>query len=371
MKVLYLSPYFDAHSGYAKAAQDEILAMDSVDIDVVPRPLIYSQNRCEVPPRILELEQKSMLGTTHCIQYTLPQHMTFNGRLKKNIGRFEVESSNFRSSSWTSHANCMDELWTVHESQEEVLINSGITSTIKTVAHPINTNRFNDLIDTPKNDTFSFYFIGEYSKRKNLEALIRAFHLEFSPQEPVELYIKTHMPGMDVPAMGKFFNDMVAKIKTELKLYVRRDGTPAIDMYKRENFFIHNMSDEEIRKFHTSNHALVCPSYGEGWCLPVVDAMSCGNPVIATGLDTFKNWPICPVMSTTTKVYGMHERTFTDLYTGSQSWEEISLCDLMSNMREVYENSDYRKRLCREGREAVQQYSYTAIGERILKLLED
>ena len=39
--------------------------------------------------------------------------------------------------------------------------------------------------------TFNFAFVGEFIERKNLKALIQAFHMEFSCDEPVNLFIKT------------------------------------------------------------------------------------------------------------------------------------------------------------------------------------
>ncbi len=38
-------------------------------------------------------------------------------------------------------------------------------------------------------NTFNFGFIGEFTERKNIQALARAFHSEFDYDEPVNLYV--------------------------------------------------------------------------------------------------------------------------------------------------------------------------------------
>ena len=58
MKVLYIGHYRDV-SGWARAASDYILAMDSVGIDVVCRPIKLNASVAPIHPRVEELENKS------------------------------------------------------------------------------------------------------------------------------------------------------------------------------------------------------------------------------------------------------------------------------------------------------------------------
>ena len=104
MKVLYIGCYRDG-TGWAQAATDYILSMDSAGIDVVPRPLKLNANDPPLPNRILELEKKDSLGSDICIQHVLPHMMDYNTRFKKNIGLYASETSNFSGSNWARKIN--------------------------------------------------------------------------------------------------------------------------------------------------------------------------------------------------------------------------------------------------------------------------
>ena len=57
MKVLYIGNYRDG-TGWGNACIGNMLAMDSVGIDVVPRAISFEQMDKPYPERIKELEQK-------------------------------------------------------------------------------------------------------------------------------------------------------------------------------------------------------------------------------------------------------------------------------------------------------------------------
>ena len=61
MKVLYIGHYRE-DTGWAQAARDYILAMDSVGIDVVCRNVTLTQWSEDIPQRIKHLESKNSEG---------------------------------------------------------------------------------------------------------------------------------------------------------------------------------------------------------------------------------------------------------------------------------------------------------------------
>ena len=95
MKVLFVGHYREG-TGWGNAAIDYILAMDSAGIDVVCRPIKLNSRNVDLPERILELENKSSSGSDVCIQNVLPHHMDYNGRFKKNIALYFIETSSFQ-----------------------------------------------------------------------------------------------------------------------------------------------------------------------------------------------------------------------------------------------------------------------------------
>jgi len=47
---------------------------------------------------------------------------------------------------------------------------------------------------------------------------------------------------------------------------------------------LHSVSDEELRLLYGGSLALLMPSLWEGFGLPVIEAMACGTPVVASNI---------------------------------------------------------------------------------------
>lgn len=65
-----------------------------------------------------------------------------------------------------------------------------------------------------------------------------------------------------------------------------------IDYFKKLNlknniFYFKNISDKDLILFYNTAHALVCPSFYEGFGFPVLEAMSSGCLVLASKMPTF------------------------------------------------------------------------------------
>ena len=109
MKVLYINNYKDG-TGWSNAGINNILALDSAGIDVVPRAITFEDQHHDYPERIKELEQTPTNGCTVCIQHTLPHLYSYDYR-SKNIGCLDTERSHFKVTGWQYYINLMDEVW--------------------------------------------------------------------------------------------------------------------------------------------------------------------------------------------------------------------------------------------------------------------
>lgn len=367
MKILYLGHYREA-SGWGQAARDYILAMDSVGIDVVPRCVYVGNPTAQLPNRIIELEKKSSKNCDICIQHVLPQLMVYNGNFKKNIALFASETDTLIPSNWAQYINMMDEAWVInsimaYEYQTELNI------PIHVVPHACDVNKYkknHKPLDIPELDgNFVFYFIGELNRRKNLAALVRAFHVEFHNTEPVSLLIKVGCPGLSQEQIVQNVVDMCTTTKKHLKLY------PSVDMYKDEIILPVKLSEDEMGSLHKTGHCFVMPSHGEAWCIPAMDALGYGNPVISTygtGMDDFvvdgENGFIAE--SSLEPCFGMSD-TFTWLNTGWENWRSVNIESLKKNMRKCYEELD--KKIKQHAAETPNKFSYEVVGNRIKELL--
>jgi len=375
MKVLYIGCYRDG-TGWAQAATDYILSMDSVGIDVVPRPLKLNANDPLLPNRILELEKKDSLGSDICIQHVLPHMMDYNTRFKKNIGLYASETSNFSGSNWARKINCMDEAWVINEQMVDAAKESGVNVPIKIVPHATNFSKFESnhkKINIPNiKNSFVFYFIGEMNNRKNLAAFIKAFHLEFDPNEPVSILIKSNRYGMSPEECAMEIKNVCDKIKLSLKKYKN------IEDYKEDLIITDYLSEEELYGLHRACDCFVMPSYGEAWSIPAFDAMGFGKTPICSntgGMADYLGGAGILVEGRWEPVFGMSD-TFEDLFTGEENWYSVDINELRKAMRKMYEmrseqESDKYAKMKRSGLSQAMKYSHENIGKLIKELLNE
>lgn len=326
MKILYIGNYKDG-TGWANACINNILALDAVGLEVVPRPITFNDSAGSCPERVLELEKNSEAGCDICIQHTLPHLYSYNSKFK-NIGFLATETSNFIESSWQHHCNLMDEIWVPTASCRRACINSGVKVPVKIAPHSLDISKCNAVkylnqgskIDSLM-DTFNFAFVGEFVERKNIQALVKAFHMEFDIDEPVNLYIKTSQQTLDY--VQNYFN----QIKQGLKIRKR---------YKEEVVICGQLSEDDYMSVLAQCHSFVMPSRGEGFCIPALEAMAMGIPVIyteGTGMDDFCSGK--RVRSSEVPCFGAMS-TIDYLYTANEKWNEIDLEALMFAMRESF-----------------------------------
>lgn len=120
----------------------------------------------------------------------------------------------------------------------------------------------------------------------------------FTPKGPVHknafpyfLFVGALKPGKNIPTLISAFEKMVnyEKKKHELIL-VGGDYwlDPNIDDLIRKYSLtdrvkkVHHVSDEKLPEYYRGAVAFVSPSLYEGFCLPAVEAMACGCPVIGS-----------------------------------------------------------------------------------------
>jgi len=368
MPVLYVGHYRES-SGWGQVTRDQILALDRAGVEVVPRSLDLGLTWAQVPDRIIELEKGDPTKCEVIVQHVLPHHMKYDSHFRKNIGMFELETMNLQHTQWVDHLNIMDEIWVPCQ---DMLNMKGIKSKTVWVPHACDEEEYKqDLpgiaLDHLANK-FIFYFIGTFNRRKHLSALVRAFHTEFDPFEPVELVIKTNRPGTNSEELAQEVNGMCQKIKHNLQLY------DDMERYKQETIITVDIPRNQLLALHKACHCLVMPSFGEAWCAPVFDAMAMSNIVIAGkfgGPKDYINDELSGLLvdGSMEPVFGESE-VFNGFGTARELEFDISICDLQKKMRQAYhlthaqhlEMSTYASRV-------AAAYSYAVVGERMKELL--
>jgi hypothetical protein len=115
-------------------------------------------------------------------------------------------------------------------------------------------------------DVCTFLFVGGTIYRKGIDVLLTAFEEAFAGRDDVLLVIK------DVGA-GSFYSGM--NVADELR---RRQAAGApIEVLADD------LDDEGLAALYRGCDVLVHPYRGEGFAMPVLEAMACGRPVLVTG----------------------------------------------------------------------------------------
>lgn len=363
MKVLYIGVYRDG-TGYGQAAEDYILSLDSVGVDVVCRPLKLNSLNHKPHDKILELESKSSRDCNVIIQHVLPIHMEYNGNFDLNIGLFAYETSNFKMAGWQNYLNLMDLNIIINKQMLQSCKDSGVNTPLYVVPHARDFSRYTQNYDSLKsiksqipNNEFIFYTIGESTRRKNFSALIKAFFLEFSSNEPVSLLVKTNKTDSD-------FYDFCAKIADGLSI---KHPPRIISISDR-------LSENEMNSLHASCDAFVQPSYGEAWSIPAFDAMAFGKTPIVTNctgyreyIDDSVGWLVDCIEE---PVFGADRQT-NSVYTGYENWFAVNILDLRKKMRECYEKEGLRRSKASNALDRAFEFSHEKVGSIFLKVLQN
>jgi glycosyltransferase involved in cell wall biosynthesis len=211
---------------------------------------------------------------------------------------------------------------------------------------------------------FNFCFVGEMIKRKNIETLLRAFHTEFHPSEPVNLFLKLSKPGYSHDETLKHFDALSDSVKRALK--IRKN-------YKKEIAITGHLESRHLHSLIGKCDCFIMPSFGEAWCIPALESMAMGIPVIHTantGMDDFcVGWRI---PSSPTPCY-MATDSMDSVYTSLTRWMEPDLeamCSIMRVAYETYKNNPKQYNNKRDESIAkAREYDTKCIGKKLKELL--
>ena len=343
MKVLYIAHFVEG-SGWSTAAINNVLALDSVGVDVVCRNLKLTEAKHEIPERIAQLSSKNLKDVDVCIQHVLPHFIVGTEKFKKNIAYFATESNTIRHLSWYNNLKLVDEVWVPSRCNQDSLLDDGFNApdpAVRVVPHPFDVSSYqidSDLTITMGSpSSFKFYYIGDLNDRKNIDSIIRCFHSEFKNGEDVELFLKVNKSGVDPRSCQNIVEHKCNEIKKQLRIY------PSINDYRKEIIISDFIPSEDIQKLHMALDCFVHPSHGEGFSIPSFEAMLYGNTPICSNEGGPRDFIDPEDENTGTLVEGVYDicnhsdPAFSELSTGREEWFHPSESKTKKAMRKYYE----------------------------------
>jgi glycosyltransferase involved in cell wall biosynthesis len=278
------------------------------------------------------------------INNSLPDQYVFDADYVIGFTYWETDTVPSR---WLESMRRCDELWTTSEWVGDVFRKTFPDKVIRSFKLGLDTNVFNILHDSPKDDIFYFTHIGSPSTRKNTQLAVDAFKKVFAQKKKYKMIVKSIGP----PDARNIINGM-------------NFGS----LYNRTDFEIidYEMTLEELNKLYERSHCLIYPTSGEGWGMIPFQAIGKGIPTICTNATSCTEFaemsvPLNYKMSSN-NTYGIYrggkwaEPDFDELcdklYYVSSNYEEVKNKTLLSAkiIQEKYSwdsvSLEYKDRIC-------------------------
>jgi hypothetical protein len=345
-------------SGYAGSSRKIVEALDRLGTSVRYQYVYGPGTVFPVPePEYSDSYIVNMVGSRRFgkapIQVVYAQGDVF----EKNTGRFKIGFTMLEvdglPKEWVRQANCMDEVWVPSAFNVQTFRDSGVTVPINIVPLGVDPAYFSPKIRTERiADTFTFLSVFEWGERKAPELLLKAFSDEFGAHEPVQLLCKTNNfdPGF--------------KIKDEIeKLNLSRDGGRIVIA---ENQILQQY---ELGVLYRAADCFVLPTRGEGWGMPILEAMACGLPVIATDWSSQVDF-MTKENSLPLEVEKLIPAVAKCPYYEGFRWAQPSYEHLRFLMRWVFENREQAAAIGQQAaRDALNYWTWEHSGRKINSLI--
>jgi glycosyltransferase involved in cell wall biosynthesis/tetratricopeptide (TPR) repeat protein len=252
----------------------------------------------------------------------------------------------------------VDEIWAPSRSVLRTYVASGIPEDrIVVVPNGVDTELFHpdiEKLSLPTSKKVKLLFVGGTIPRKGFDVLLTAYRQAFSHRDDVCLVVKEM-------GAGTFYRGQTSTKDIEAH---------RSDPYAPELVYLTNdLPEAGLVRLYAACDVLIHPYRGEGFALPVLEAMACGKPVVVTaGGSTDEFAPISAGWRIPAKLSYFQDERIGDLPTqGKPWWLEPDLQALKAILKSVVGDATERAKRGRAARRAALGWTWV----RAASIIED
>lgn len=257
-------------SGYAQAAQDYIYALrGSNRYDIKVSLLHPSPDQVSVSPqRYAEfMQMMGKIASDNAVQivHAIPERQLHIRKRTKTIGFGTFETFD-PPSHWIEILNQNNAIIVPSAFNEKVFRHAGVKKPIFHIPHCVDPSLYNTAVPSQKEHSeFTFMFFGTWKRRKGWPQLLEAWFKEFDTSDNVRLLLKTDRITLAQRGIEE----------TRRSVGLGKDFAPI-------SFESRVLNETAIPLLIKKADCLICPTLGEGFGLPGLQAMALGVPVVTT-----------------------------------------------------------------------------------------
>ena len=251
----------------------------------------------------------------------------------------------------------VDECWVPSSYVKQVYVVSGVDKErVFVIPNGINPEVFHPQVPPTPLETkkgFKFLFVGGTIHRKGIDILLKISSETFTSEDDVTLIIKDF--GGDAFYQGQTIADYIQRLLAD-------KNAPEI-IYINQT-----LPEAELVGLYTACDVLVHPYRGEGFDLPILEAMACGTPVIVTNggaaLDFCK--PDCSLLVNARKVVQSYNHVGERELVDNAWFFEPEPADLAAKMTYAYKNlKEMKEKGWQAHKEAHRHWKWADTGKKI------
>jgi len=257
---------------------------------------------------------------------------------------------------WQPLRGQIDEVWVPAEAVRQGFLCAGFRpAQVQVIPNGVQTRLFcpeGPVFALPTSRRFRFLFVGGLIYRKGIDLLLQAWTQAFGPAEEVCLVLK------ETGAQGSYALEQYRLLAQDLAASSDCAEILYLDA---------ELSPEELAALYRSCQVYVHPYRGEGFGLPILEAMACGLPVVVPDLGPAPEFVPDAAAYWVRSRWVFDQQAAQDLQLLGPAWQvEPELAQLVTQLRRAWQDSaSVRAAKGQAAHQQAQAYDWQQIGKQV------